>query len=166
MALVTHVHAHILRHWGLICVWTEPELPYSPLISVVTAHSYQVTSLMMLRLKNLSFTECDGYLGDAPGPSFVLRSLSQHLEFHQIQKIKFFNSRKTLTTQMCPIKVQVNHKCRRILAQWIHNNQTILLMTLNNETPSFYNKANPKSINGESHCFNVSVETKVPPCAS
>ena len=75
-------------------------------------------------------------------------------------------TQKTLTAQMFPIKVQVNHKCRRILAQWIHNNQTILLMTLNNETPSFYNKANPKSMNGESHCFNVSVETKVPPCAS
>ena len=35
-------------------------------------------------------------------------------------------------------------------------------MTFNNEIPSFYNKANQKSINGESHCFNVSVETKVP----
>ena len=41
---------------------------------------------MMLRLKNLSFTECDCYLWAAPGPSFVLWSLSQHLEFHQIQK--------------------------------------------------------------------------------
>ena len=47
-----------------------------------------------------------------------------------------------------------------------HNNHThyqTILMTFNNEIPSFYNKANPMSINGESQCFNVSVETKVPP---
>ena len=49
--------------------------------------------------------------------------------------------------------------------QLSHNNSTLyqtILMTFNNEIPSFYNKANQKSINGESHCFNVSVETNVP----
>ena len=111
MALVTHVHlGPHFASLGLICVACWSELPHSPLISVVTEHSYQVTLLMMLRLKNLSFTECDGYLGAAPGLSFVLRSLSQHLEFHQIQKIKFSNFKRLYIMHKCLYsKYDVDH---------------------------------------------------------
>ena len=171
MAMVTHVH-HVgvnFASLGPICGLGR-ELPYS---LSVCGHGAQLAGHLMVdwndaheapRLKNLSFTECDCYLGPAPGPSFVLRSLSQHLEFHQIQKMK-----RTLNEVSRLKRFKNMNKCsiesKYDGDQLSHNNSTLyqtILMTFNNEIPSFYNKANQKSINGESHCFNVSVETKVP----
>ena len=78
MVMVTHVHVGVnFASLGLIC-GSGRELPYSlhhspeRLWSGHTVSRSPDDGSMMLRLKNLSFTECDCYLGDAPGPSFVL----------------------------------------------------------------------------------------------
>ena len=75
MVMVTHVHVGVnfasLDH---IC-GSGFELPYNPQERLWSGHTVTRSpddGSVMLRLKNLSFTECDCYLGDAPGPSFVL----------------------------------------------------------------------------------------------